>query len=143
MLRRRLALLAFVAIVAASVDFPLLHRVFFRYDQLRFDLRLTPDRGLWFPEYVRFLSAVRSRTSKGDSIAIAVPALRWEYGYSYAYYRGSYILAGREVLPLITPADRFLGQNLTEATYVAAWQSRLRTTRPVAWRGHGGVLFSK
>jgi len=143
MLRRRLALLAFVTIVAASVDFALLHRVFFQNEQLRFDLRLTPDRGLWFPEYVRFLAAVGSRTSRGDSIAIAVPALQWEYGYAYAYYRASYVLAGREVLPLITPADRFLRQNLKEATYVAAWESRLRTTRPVVWRGHGGVLFGR
>ncbi|HET7711514.1 MAG TPA: hypothetical protein VFL80_06255 [Thermoanaerobaculia bacterium] len=143
MWRRHLSLLAFLLIVVASTDYSVVYRLLFRYDALRSTLRQAADPSPWFPEYIRFLGEVRRKTAPGDSIALAVPALHWEYGYSYAYYRASYLLAGREVLPLITPNDRFLPDNLSAADRVAAWQSRVLADRPALWKGHGGVLLGR
>jgi hypothetical protein len=95
-----------------------------------------------FPGYGDFLAAVRQRTQAGDSVAILVPSRRWEYGYSQAYYRASYLLAGREVLPLVDRDDRRHGENLAAARYVAAW-GVVPPEGEVVLRVNGGTLVKR
>ena len=96
--------------------------------------------GIWWPEYPRFLEEVRARTRDGDSIALLVPTRHWDGGYSYAYYRASYFLTGREVLPLVTPEDVIVPQNFRRARYVAIWRMQPPRVGRVVWSGSGGVL---
>ncbi|HEY8183528.1 MAG TPA: hypothetical protein VII32_14895 [Thermoanaerobaculia bacterium] len=69
-----------------------------------------------FTEYTFFLQGVREHTRPGDKIVIATLGMRNPETYVYAYYRANYLLAGREVLPLVP-------EYLASADYVAAWQT--------------------
>jgi hypothetical protein len=120
-MRRRVAIVLFVALAVLSIDFDLfrfalnpnvMHRVMSAY----------PDRG--WSGYPQFLESVRARTKRGDSIALVVPNATWERGYSYAYYRATYFLAGREVLPVIDTHDVPQPENLARARYVATFGRR-------------------
>jgi len=99
------------------------------------------DRG--WKQYLDFLEGVRAHTAKGDSIAIMVPARHWDDGYSYAYYRASYMLAGRRVIPLVTPDDRIVMGNLRQATYLAEWRHDLPVDQRIVWSGAGGKLVRR
>jgi hypothetical protein len=140
--RRVLALLALTAIVLLRLEPQLLRLPFLNREFLARGLTAYPDR--LAPQYPRFLQAVRERTQNGDSIVIVVPMLRWDDGYAYAYYRASYILAGREVLPLITSDDRAHQENFNAARYVAAWRWNVPPAKlQVVWRGEGGTLLRR
>lgn len=69
-----------------------------------------------------FLADVAARTHNGDTIAIVTPFTRWEGGYDYCYARSLYPLAGRTVIPLLDPDDRFHPERLSRANYVAAYR---------------------
>lgn len=94
-------------------------------------------------DYPAFLAAIRSATHNGDTIALLVPARRGSNDYSYAYFRASYVLAGREVLPVIDDHGRIIAGNVSAAQFVAAWHGRLASNRRLIWRGHGGELFAR
>jgi hypothetical protein len=94
-----------------------------------------------WPDYPGFLQGVREHTKPGDTIAVIVPAMSWDGGYSYAYYRASYFLTGREVLPLVTPDNARLPQNFRAAKYIAVFGVGLRTPADVMWRGGRGALL--
>jgi hypothetical protein len=99
--------------------------------------------GEWW-QYPRFLQGVREHTRDGDTIAVVVPPLKWDDGYSYAYYRASYFLAGRIVLPLVTEDDRQHPENFRGARYVAAWHMQPRAgVGRVVWQGEGGMLLQR
>lgn len=88
-----------------------------------------------------FLQSVESRTEKGDSVALVTPFSGWNLGYEYAFYRASYVLAGRTVLPVMTPAGDSIPRNLKNADVVAAWQVDLDPRHfEILWRGDGGIL---
>ncbi|MGA7614903.1 MAG: hypothetical protein WBX15_06955 [Thermoanaerobaculia bacterium] len=72
--------------------------------------------------YPRFLRQVKEATAPGDSIAIVVPMKSWHHGYSYAYYRATYLLGDRRVLPLMNDQDSWTPEVLRHAEYVAAWR---------------------
>jgi hypothetical protein len=93
------------------------------------------------PLYPRFLEGVRAHTKPGDTIAIIVPRMSWDNGYMYAYYRASYFLAGREVLPLLTETNQKLPQNFRAARYIAAYEMNLRMPAEIVWQGEGGTLL--
>lgn len=96
------------------------------------------------PGLRRFLQDVRARTHDGDSIAIAAPYARWDGGYDYCYARSLYSLAGRRVLPLLDPQDRFHPENLARVTHVAAYRSDPRTDGFAAvFRSADGVLLQR
>ena len=99
------------------------------------------DQG--WEQYLDFLKGVRDHTAKGDSIAIMVPARHWDHGYSYAYYRASYMLAGRRVIPLVSPEDRVVMGNLRQANYLAEWRHDLPLEQRVVWSGAGGKLVRR
>lgn len=107
-------------------------------------LERLPDR--FAPELPQFLDLVRKTTPRDATIALAVPMRQWgegyANGYSYAYYRARYLLAGRTVVPLITPDERRVPSRVRQCDYVAAW--RIRTVPPgftAAAHGAGGTLY--
>ena len=141
-MRRRIALVVFVAlaIISISTDAIVFKVAFSNRAEMHRVFTAYPDRG--WDEYPRFLADVRAHTQPGDSIAIVVPAMRWDDAYSYAYYRASYFLTGREVLPLVRRDDASLPQNFGRAKYIAAWRRSVKdATRHVVWSGDGGTLL--
>jgi hypothetical protein len=99
------------------------------------------DRRL--PGYVDFLEGVAARTRPGDSIVIVAPLPHWKTGYGYAYYRASYVLAGREVIPILADDDRVLHERLTQNDYVAVWRMPELPGFEAVWRGHDGALMRR
>ena len=138
-LGRALTILCLAAIVAMCVVTHLLQLPFVDRRPLSRAMATYPDRQ--WPQYPRFLEAVRAHTKPGDTIAVIVPAMGWDEGYSYAYYRASYFLAGREVLPLVTPENGRVPQNLRAAKYIAAFGVTLRVPADVVWQGERGALL--
>jgi len=138
-LRRALTILCLAAIVASSIGVRLMQVVFVDRQPLARALDGFCDRQ--WPQYPHFLADLRQHTKPGDTIAVVVPAMGWDEGYSYAYYRASYFLSGREVLPLVTPDNRRLPQNFRAAKYSAAFGVRLRVPADVIWQGDQGALL--
>jgi hypothetical protein len=120
-MRRRVAIVLFVALAVLSINFDLF-RFALSAKVMRGVMTVYPDRG--WNGYPQFLDSVRARTKRGDSIALVVPNAGWDRGYAYAYYRASYFLAGREVLPVLDRNDVAQPQNLARARYVATFGSR-------------------
>ena len=140
-MRRTVAIVLFSTIVILSFDFTVARIPFVNRDRLRALFERQADTS-WYPEYPAFLEDVRAHTQPGDSIALFVPAMHWDGGYSYAYYRASYFLSGREVLPLVTRQDKPVLDNFKRAKFIAVWQKRVSDdTRHVVWSGHHGVLL--
>jgi len=96
------------------------------------------DRRL--PGYPEFLEGVAARTRKGDSVVIVAPLPHWKTGYGYAYYRASYVLAGRNVIPILDDDDRVRRERLQQAGFVAVWRMPELPGYKTVWRGHGGAL---
>ncbi|MEA2164657.1 MAG: hypothetical protein QOK37_2784 [Thermoanaerobaculia bacterium] len=136
--RRAILGLSLAAIVAMCIEPGLLRMPFIDREPQAMAFARSADR---WPQYPRFLEGIRAHTQAGDTIAIVVPALEWERGYSYAYYRASYFLTGREVLPYLDPQNARLPENLHTARYVAAFGVSLRAPADVIWQGDGGALL--
>jgi hypothetical protein len=94
------------------------------------------------PELASFVAGIRAHTKQGDAIALVLPMRDWER-YSRAYFRGSFALAGRTVLPVIARDGSVVRENVDRAQYVAAWHVRYAGEGTVVWRGHGGALVRK
>lgn len=140
LLRRILGIVAIVSIVALRLEPRYVQLPFLNRKPIAAVFQARPDR-LW-PEYPRFLDEVRARTRNGDAIALIVPTLDWENGYSYAYYRASYFLAGREVLPVADDKGGLHPENFRRAKYAAVWGREMPPGRAtVVWQGHGGMLL--
>ena len=140
--RRYAALLVALLIFAARVDQQMVQLPFVDRVPIRAMFSARADR-LW-PQFPRFINGVREHTQNGDSIAIVVPTLDWDEGYSYAYYRASYLLAGREVLPVAAEDRRLLPANFQAAKYVAVWGRPLPAAHlRIVWSGEGGSLLAR
>jgi hypothetical protein len=96
------------------------------------------------PGYPDFIEEVARRTAAGETIAIVVPMRSWSRGQEYAYYRATYLLPGRRVLPLVDPDDTTRPERLREARYVAVWKADV-PAGPFerVWAGHGGTLLRR
>ncbi len=140
-MRRIAASVASIILVLLAIEPTLLRLPFADRTALRDAMERAPDR-TWYPEYPLFLEEVRRRTPKGSAIALVVPIRRWEAGYGYAFFRASYFLAGRELLPILTADDRPRNESFRRARYLAVWGINGRGGREV-WRGHGGVLLER
>lgn len=143
-IRRALATVLFIAIAVACGN-PIYLTLVPIGDRARLHRAYTvmPDRGGWWPDYPAFLDAVRAQTKPGDTITLVVPKMKWDEGYSYAYYRASYFLAGRRVLPLVLDHDVPHPENLAAAQYVAAWGARPPGAWRVVLRAHHGELLQR
>jgi hypothetical protein len=140
-MRRRIAFFLFLALALLAIELRLLRAAFGHRAAMHHAMTRYPDRG--WETYPDFLEAVRAHTKPGDSIALLVPAAHWDLGYSYAYYRASYFLTGREVLPVIDRDDSVQPQNFESAKYVAAWRRTVRPPMRVVWSGDGGALLER
>jgi hypothetical protein len=140
--RRVLALLSVIVILALRIEPQLIQIPFLDRKPLAAFFARRPDR-LW-PAYPRFIEGVRALTRDGDSIALIAPTLDWDKGYSYAYYRASYLLPGREVLPVADSSGGLHPENFRRARYVAVWGRDLPPGHnTIVWRGDGGVLLRR
>ena len=128
-------------IVALRIEPQLLRLPFMDRTKFNRSLAQMADGSWW--QYPLFLQGVREHTRNGDTIAVLVPPQRWDDGYSYAYYRASYFLAGRIVLPLVTDDDRKHPENFRAAQYIAAWHIRGAGGGRAVWAGEGGVLLQR
>ncbi len=140
--RRIAALACLIAIVALRLEPRLIELPFTNRRPI---VKLLADYadGQWI-QYPRFLRRIRACTKPGDSIAIVAPAMKWDDGYSYAYYRGSYFLAGRVVLPLVTADDRLHPENFYGARYIASWRGKVPPGRyKVLCQAEGGALLQR
>ncbi len=122
---RRIAAFACLFIIVVLRIEPQLLRLPFM-DRTTFNQQLAERADGEWRQYPLFLDGVRQHTRPGEKIAIVVPPNKWDDGYSYAYYRAAYFLAGREVLPLITEDDRFHPENVRAAEAIASWHMRTR-----------------
>ena len=138
--RRTLAACALIALVALHLDYRLVSFPFLNREAFHRAFTAMPD-GKW-GEYPRFIEGVRAHTKPGDTIAIIAPNMRWDDGYSYAYYRAAYFLTGREVLPLLYANDTPIPGNLDKAEYLAVWRAPGPRAH-IIWQGNGGVLLRR
>lgn len=134
--------IAFGAILAGTFQPFYIQQVYRGREAL--SVQLTALRFGKAPELRGLLSEVRKRTEPGDRIALIAPVHRWHEGYAYAYYRASYELAGREVVPLVTWWDEQVPENLRFANYVLAWNSVAEVPQfePV-WTSDAGTLYRR
>jgi hypothetical protein len=140
-MRRRIAFVVFVVIALLAIDPSLFRIALANRAAMHAAMTHYPDRG--WDAYPAFLEQVRARTKPGESVALVIPAMRWDGGYSYAYYRASYFLAGREVLPLVDRDDVPQPGNFARAKYVAAWRRDVQPPMRVVWSGDGGTLLER
>ncbi|HLX24688.1 MAG TPA: hypothetical protein VKR38_15180 [Usitatibacter sp.] len=139
--RRALAGLALAAVVATRVDPAYVEMLIGDRDARAKDF--VPIVDVHLPQYARFLAEVRSRTAAGDSIAIVTPDAAPRELYPLAYYRASYLLPGREVLPVIDPQGGApIPGNRAAARYVAVFGDSAGAGEAV-WKGEGGALYRR
>jgi len=135
-------IVAFAAIVVSRIDPILLQFPFHDRAKLVPQFEFFADH-TW-QEYAKFLCGVREHTNNGESVAVLVPVIDWDRGYSYAYYRASYFLAGREVLPLFDSTNHVHPENLRRAELIAVWRAPVPPThRKLVWSGDGGMLVRR
>ena len=135
-------IVAFAAIVLSRID-PLLLRFPF-YDRASLAPLFERYADRQWLQYAQFLRGVRAHTRAGERVAVLVPTLDWDNGYSYAYYRASYFLSGREVLPLNDSEQHLQLLNFRNARYIAAWRTEVPQAHfTVVWSGAGGVLLRR
>jgi len=93
----------------------------------------------------RFLIEVDRTTPRGARIAICLPYTAWEGGYGYGYYRASFLLPGKQVVPLLRlGADVPAPGNAALADFVACWGGAPRVDGfAVLWRSGDGVLMKR
>ncbi|MEA2166530.1 MAG: hypothetical protein QOK37_4657 [Thermoanaerobaculia bacterium] len=141
---RVLSLLAAAGIAAGAFE-PFYVRIF-NLDRSRVAAMLTELPYKKLPGLRPFLVSVRAQTKDGDVIALAAPLHRahWQGGYDYLYARALYLLSGRQVLPLLDPADRPHLENLAKAKYIAGYRCDPQTPGfAVIWRSQDGELLRR
>ena len=122
---------------------PFFFRIFFA-DRAAASATLTAGPDLAAPGYAAFLREVRERTPADARVAIFVPMRQWSGGYEYAYYRASYALAPREVIPLVDSDEEAHLERADDADYVAAWRMtpRIPGFMP-AWDAGESILLER
>lgn len=139
--RRAAAAALFVLLALSSIRLPLLRALIHPFAPLpagpadgldRKPLRLREDPTP--PALAAFLEGVRADSRPGEAVAVLCAAP--EDGFSYTYWRASFVLAGREVL---LPEPHL---DLTRADVVATWGRELDDPRFVrVWSDPSGGAF--
>lgn len=139
---RAIAAAALLMIAVGSFE-PFYFRVF-ATDRQSFHHRMVALPYTKAPGLREHLLEVRAWTMPGERIAIFPTYAKWSRGYSYVYARSLYLLAGREVLPLVGPDDRIRSADFARADAIAAW-NRDPNVRgfTIAARTEHGVLLRR
>jgi hypothetical protein len=97
------------------------------------------------PGLRELLIGADARTPPGASIAILVPYTAWEGGYGYAYSRSSYLLPGKQIIPLLRPGQDVPAlSNANRADYLVAWGGVPRLPGfEVVWQTSAGMLLRR
>lgn len=144
MIRRAVAGLLFVGLLAGGMRVPLLrlllppHRPPDKAGPLggvdRKPLRLANDPTP--PDVLAFLEQVRARTERGEQVSLL---MAWPHeGWGYTYWRASYVLAGRRVLPPMNTYD------YVESDAVALWRQGWGDPRyDLVWSDEKAALLRK
>jgi hypothetical protein len=142
-IRRAAAAIAFAAILIGGFETYYL-RVF-RESPARLRPILTELPYRKMPGLRELLIGTDARTPPGASIAILVPYSAWEGGYGYAYSRSSYLLPGKQVIPLLRLGeDTFDRANLARADYVVCWGGVPAVAGFArVWQTTGGMLVRR
>jgi hypothetical protein len=141
--RRAASAIAFAAILIGGFESYYLRVFRERPSRVRPILTELPYRKM--PGLRELLIGANARTPQGASIAILVPYSSWEGGYGYAYYRSSYLLPGKQVIPLLRLGeDKSDAENLGHADYLVCWGG----VPPVAgfatiWQTAAGMLLRR
>ena len=140
---RIFALLAFAAIAVGS--FQTLYLDIWRRDaaQMRAQWTELPYRKL--PGLRQLLVEADRRTPQGARILLATPHKPGEGGYRYAYARALYILAGRELVPLLDPtSEKRVPLRLESVDYIACWGDCAAPRGfAVIWKSNDGALLRR
>lgn len=121
----------FAAIVIGGIDMRVV-RLLLRSDTTLDD----PERDT--RDYAVFLHEVAAHTQPGETILLVAP---W---YEYPFYRASYLLPDRRVIPLLERDERPRPERLRDASTVAVW----RMPKPegsfvTVWSGAEGMLLRR
>jgi hypothetical protein len=138
LLRRTLAFAAYAAIGLLSADPRQIATVLSAPGEVRQKLERSHNPS---PEMTDFFLGVRERTNRGDTITILLPPMPWD-SYTYPYYRASYLLAGRTVLPMITEKGEIRKLEIARANYLAIYGAPYEGAG-VIWRHGRGTLVRR
>jgi hypothetical protein len=136
------AWLLFLLTLGGAFEWQFFRIYFLDLQELQSEFRSFPDTP--YPLFPAYLHEVRSRVPVNASVALVMPARTWDDGYAYGYYRASYLLAGRRVIPLVSPDNSLHLEKLHDADYVAVWRMELDSPefQPV-WNGFEGRLLKR
>lgn len=146
-LRDRIAAAAAVAAVAALAAgaFQTFYLRIYTMDRAALRASLTELSVRQIPGLRGLLLEVERRTPPGAKILLVLPHRPWQNGYGYGFRRAQYLLAGREVLPLIDHDSGAVDPaGLVRAEYVVCWRGcQVPPAFHVVWRGADGMLLER
>ena len=154
-IRRTLAVLALAALAAGSFQ-PFYLRIW-RQDLRALNAFLTELPYRKVPGMRALLVEVDRRTPLGARILFVTPHRSWEGGYDYAFRRAQYLLAGRELVPMLDegagrraqgagetpPPDVLLppAPRALRPDYIVCWSAcAMPAEFAVVWRDEHGTL---
>ncbi|HJQ41262.1 MAG TPA: hypothetical protein VKB93_29330 [Thermoanaerobaculia bacterium] len=137
------ALGAFLAIAIGSFE-PFYLRIYgIDSTTLRANWTELPYRKV--PGLRRMLVEVDRRTPKGARVLLATPHRAGEGGYRYAYARAQFLLAGRQLVPLLEPfTEKRVPLQLQSVDYIACWHECATPNGfQIIWKSDDGVLLRR
>jgi hypothetical protein len=134
------ALAATVALAAGA--FQTFYLRIYTMDRAALRVSFTGMAARRIPGLHELLLEVERRTPPGAKILLVLPHKPWQNGYGYGFRRAQYLLAGREVIPLI---DRETGAvdpaGLARAEYIVCWRGcAVPPGFQVMWQQEGGLI---
>jgi hypothetical protein len=138
---RLAAAAAFLLILIGGFE-PFYLRIF-GIDRVRMEASFAEMPFRKIPGLQAFLQGVDAHTPAHARIALWLPFRQWEGGYGYGYYRASYLLPGKQVVPLLAlHEDRLALTNLAGADYLASFGELMMAPGfEIVWRNEHGVLM--
>jgi hypothetical protein len=137
------AVTAFLAILIGSFETFYLRVLTIDSAMLRTNWTELPYRKV--PGLRQMLIEVDRRTPRGSRVLLATPHRPGEGGYRYAYARAQYLLAGRELVPLLDPyTEQHVPLQLGNVDYIACWHECAAPRGfAVIWKSSDGVLLRR